>query len=196
MQLEHPLLALLQLHLHSRLNTWLQWIGQRQLQDETRNIKFWNLVHFIFEIWRYISHTKVTYLFPKQIICLTRGRGVYLFCFEFFSPFAKKLQWNKWGAALAKFPVFVFCQPFTLFIQAADLLVARYWWYTSKPLAELSDTTLANISLFQYYLVHLNLEAPGPRFNMWNVFLCIRIPIIKIIKFLRPYYLYNGKCPP
>ena len=31
--------ALLQLHLHSRLNTWLQWIGQRQLQDETRNIQ-------------------------------------------------------------------------------------------------------------------------------------------------------------
>ena len=26
------------LHLRSRLNTWLQWIGQRQLQDETRNI--------------------------------------------------------------------------------------------------------------------------------------------------------------
>ena len=22
---------------YSRLNTWLQWIGQRQLQDETRN---------------------------------------------------------------------------------------------------------------------------------------------------------------
>ena len=30
--------ALLQLHIHSRLNTWLQWIGQRQLQDETGNI--------------------------------------------------------------------------------------------------------------------------------------------------------------
>ena len=29
---------LLQLNLHFRLNTWLQWIGQRQLQDETRNI--------------------------------------------------------------------------------------------------------------------------------------------------------------
>ena len=25
-------------HLHSRLNTWLQWIGQRQLKGETRNI--------------------------------------------------------------------------------------------------------------------------------------------------------------
>ena len=25
-----------QRHLHSRLNTWLQWIGQRKLQDETR----------------------------------------------------------------------------------------------------------------------------------------------------------------
>ena len=28
---------LLQLHLHSQLNTWLQWIGQRPLQEETRN---------------------------------------------------------------------------------------------------------------------------------------------------------------
>ena len=30
--------ALLQLHLHSQLNTWLQWIGQRQLQNEMRSI--------------------------------------------------------------------------------------------------------------------------------------------------------------
>ena len=33
----------LQLHLHSQLNTWLQWIGPRQLQDETRNIYVWRL---------------------------------------------------------------------------------------------------------------------------------------------------------
>ena len=37
MYLEHRL-ALLQLYLHSRLNTWLQWTGQRQVQDEPRNI--------------------------------------------------------------------------------------------------------------------------------------------------------------
>ena len=35
--------ALLQLHFHSQLNTWLQYIGQRQLQDETRNIYVWGL---------------------------------------------------------------------------------------------------------------------------------------------------------
>ena len=29
---------LLQLHLHSRPRTWLQWIGRRQLQDDTRII--------------------------------------------------------------------------------------------------------------------------------------------------------------
>ena len=34
-----PPAALLQLHLHSRLNTWFQWIEQRQLQDKTRNIQ-------------------------------------------------------------------------------------------------------------------------------------------------------------
>ena len=39
--LEHRLSALLQLHLQSRLNTWLQWIEQRQLQDEIRNIEVW-----------------------------------------------------------------------------------------------------------------------------------------------------------
>ena len=27
-----------QLHLHSRLNTWIQWIGQKQLQDVTISI--------------------------------------------------------------------------------------------------------------------------------------------------------------
>ena len=37
-QLEYRLSALLQLHLHSPFNTWLEWIWQRQLQDETRNI--------------------------------------------------------------------------------------------------------------------------------------------------------------
>ena len=36
--MEHRLSALLQLHIYVRLKTWLQWIGQRQLQDETRNI--------------------------------------------------------------------------------------------------------------------------------------------------------------
>ena len=36
--MEHRLSALLQLHLHSQLNTWLQWIGLTPLQEETRNI--------------------------------------------------------------------------------------------------------------------------------------------------------------
>ena len=32
---------LFQLHFHSRLNTLLQWVGQRLLQNETRNIYVW-----------------------------------------------------------------------------------------------------------------------------------------------------------
>ena len=47
----HILFYLLKLHLHSQLNTWLQWILQRQLQDETRNMfKFWDLVCLILEV--------------------------------------------------------------------------------------------------------------------------------------------------
>ena len=44
------LAVLLQLHLHSRLNTWLQWTDQRQLQDVTTehmNLRTFNL-GFIF----------------------------------------------------------------------------------------------------------------------------------------------------
>ena len=38
--------ALLQLHLYSQLNTWFQWIGQRHMQDETRDIYVWGLGAF------------------------------------------------------------------------------------------------------------------------------------------------------
>ena len=46
--------ALLQLHLHFQLNTWLQSIGQRQLQNETRNIYVLGLGALILENWRYM----------------------------------------------------------------------------------------------------------------------------------------------
>ena len=51
--------ALLQLHLHSRLNLWFQWIGQRQLQDETRNI-----ISFIggISLW-YLSNKDFVFVF-------------------------------------------------------------------------------------------------------------------------------------
>ena len=38
MYLEHRLSALIQLHLHARFNTWLQWSGQGQPQDQVRSI--------------------------------------------------------------------------------------------------------------------------------------------------------------
>ena len=47
MLLEHRLSALLQLHLHSPLNTWLQYIAQRQLRAKTRKFKLWHLVRLI-----------------------------------------------------------------------------------------------------------------------------------------------------
>ena len=40
-ELEHRLSALIQLHLYSRLKTWLQWIGQRQLQDQKLSFGIW-----------------------------------------------------------------------------------------------------------------------------------------------------------
>ena len=61
MWLEHRLSKPLQLYLHSRLNTWLQWIDQRQLQDETTHIKFLDLVRLILEVWRLVPACHVHY---------------------------------------------------------------------------------------------------------------------------------------
>ena len=60
MQLEHRLSVLLQLHLHSRLNNWLHWIGQMQLNDETRNFKVWR-----FDA-PYIRYFMVYFSFPRS----------------------------------------------------------------------------------------------------------------------------------
>ena len=67
-QLEHRLSALLQLHLHSRLNTWLHWIGQRQLQDETRNIQVWGLCASY--IWDFTVIT-LKWFIKKVIVTIT-----------------------------------------------------------------------------------------------------------------------------
>ena len=50
--------------LHSRLNTRLQWIGQRQLQDGTRNIYVSDLVRPILDVWRYVFMLNETSRFP------------------------------------------------------------------------------------------------------------------------------------
>ena len=54
---------LLQLHLHSELNTWLQWIQQRQLEDKK---------HLSFEIGvTYIRDSIIYIPFPLLILMVT-----------------------------------------------------------------------------------------------------------------------------
>ena len=68
--MQDPLSALLQLHLHSQLNTWLQWIGERQLQDETRTIKFWDLLCFILEVWQLCTYVSAMLIwYSSTLIC-------------------------------------------------------------------------------------------------------------------------------
>ena len=55
--MEHHLSALLQLHLHSRLNMWLQWIGQRNCKMRWEKCKFFYLVCLILEVWQYFEIT-------------------------------------------------------------------------------------------------------------------------------------------
>ena len=67
MLLQYRLSALLQLHLHSRLNIWFQWIGQSQLQDKTIN-KFWDLLPFMLKVYRYIQ--------SRELFCHCRDQVV------------------------------------------------------------------------------------------------------------------------
>ena len=72
----HRLSAVHQLHLHSQLNTWLQWIGPRQLRDETRNINVLGYGASYIREWRYIipSECSCKRIAPsKQNICVQSG---------------------------------------------------------------------------------------------------------------------------
>ena len=60
MQLEQRLSALLQIHLHYLLNTWLKRIRQRQLQDKMRNI--WVLEFGATYIWDFTVHVSLIHV--------------------------------------------------------------------------------------------------------------------------------------
>ena len=62
--------ALLQLYLHSQLNKWFQWVGQRQLQTTRETFKFWN--SFIITVCR-IFHSR--YRWSPEAIKANGGRG-------------------------------------------------------------------------------------------------------------------------
>ena len=64
--------VLLQLHLHSQLNTWFQWIGQRQLQDRTGNIEV-----FGFGV-TYIRGLTVVFIHNLVTDILTSSGGIIL----------------------------------------------------------------------------------------------------------------------
>ena len=66
-----PVGAALQLDLHSRLNAWLYWIGQKQLQDEARIILVgWFGASYIIDFTVCISFKKCRHELPVYILSL------------------------------------------------------------------------------------------------------------------------------
>ena len=56
--------ALHQLHLHSRLNNWHQWIGQRQCKTRRETFEIWDVLPPKVEVWRYMEYGST--LRPRQ----------------------------------------------------------------------------------------------------------------------------------
>ena len=75
------MLAQIQLHLYYRLNTWLQWIGQKQLFDQMRNILVWGVGALTLEVWLsvlYDSHPNADKA-SLSIINITRDSFISLY---------------------------------------------------------------------------------------------------------------------
>ena len=100
--------ALLKLHLHSQLNTWLQWIKQRQLQDETRNIYVWGLGASYIRDWTVCPYFLVVDHNCSQLQSL-------------LSAGYEIIQYVKYS------------HMFTWFIRSStlrvDMAVNNWWWY-------------------------------------------------------------------
>ena len=100
--------ALLKLHLHSQLNTWLQWIEQRQLQDETRNTYVRGLGAFYIREWTVCPYFLVVDHNCSQLQSL-------------LSAGYEIIQYVKYS------------HMFTWFIRSStlrvDMAVNNWWWY-------------------------------------------------------------------
>ena len=104
MLLEQYLLALLQQHLHSRINTGLQSIGQRQLKAETRNISVWGFGA------SYIRGLTLAHEFLEDLDYELQGWGQirfikykYKYKYIFFRSFKYKYKYKYTGKNLIKY---------------------------------------------------------------------------------------------
>ena len=90
--MEHRISALLQLNFHSRLNAWLQWIGQRQLtatlDEKHLSFEIWCVLHMSFDgkftsvhgvrLWFVIAwHRYVTFSRPLHVHNMTAHSNKY-----------------------------------------------------------------------------------------------------------------------
>ena len=79
--------ALLQLHLNSRLNIWLQWITQRQMETRRETFKFCDLVILIFRgLTVYLpsepfKHSRSIEPYPRANTVVPRTSVLYLFVY-------------------------------------------------------------------------------------------------------------------
>ena len=62
-----------QLQPHSRLKSWLEWIGQRKLQDKTTNIIVLGFDGTLLEVWRYSCFICITCLSYKRRVNVIRS---------------------------------------------------------------------------------------------------------------------------
>ena len=114
--------APVQLHLHSRQNTWLQLIGQRQLQNETRNIQVW---------WfgePNIRGLTVRRAGMYQRLFHNHPLGVMIVIIE------EQNNWNQLDIQFIKWNIFVLCGPF-------------YWYVLTLIPTWISITVLLNMLL-------------------------------------------------
>ena len=82
--------ALLQLHLLPLLNTLIQWIGQRQLHD----CKFWELVRFIFDVWRNYKSSLMSGTLNSTLVSTYVLRFMWSLCCRRIIELNYLVNWN------------------------------------------------------------------------------------------------------
>ena len=79
---EHHLSVLLQLHPNSRINIWLEWIGQRQLQDKMRknwSVGIWCALYYIRCLTVFVDNHPLHSVFEYVVVSNHRSITVMIF---------------------------------------------------------------------------------------------------------------------
>ena len=147
-------------YIHSWLNTWLQWIAQRQLQDDMRNVSVFG--HGAFYIKDLMAHCTGLVTPLNVTNCMFRSHCITLVKLKLYNAFREKhiVSWQfLWWCFIANLCGFKWCGYF----------IVRFTPNNSRVILRMQSEIRAKTTMFLKQLERLFLRYSQWLDNLWRL---------------------------